>query len=175
MPQEFKPRFPGSEIGKWSALYDYPGEGELIAGPVAAAKKRRYLTFEEFIAIAEWKSPRPRKHYLTNQPSFVEEVTRVALAATTSPRLAIESLTILEGVSWPTASVFLHFCHSEPYPIMDFRALWSLSTEVPAKYSFAFWDEYADYTRAIASEWRVDMRSLDRALWKYSELHQGAA
>jgi hypothetical protein len=112
---------------------------------------------------------------LANQPSFVEEVTRVALASTTSPRLAIEVLTILEGVSWPTASVFLHFCHPEPYPIMDFRALWSLSADVPAQYGFAFWEEYSGFIRAMASESRVDMRTLDRALWQYSKLHQDAA
>ncbi len=39
---------------------------------------------------------------------------------------------MLDGVSWLIASVILHFCHSDPYPIIDFRSLWSVSLEVPS-------------------------------------------
>jgi hypothetical protein len=77
------------------------------------------------------------------------------------------------AVGWPTASTILHLCHKDPYPILDFRALWSLSTEVP-DYRYPFWEAYTAFTRAMATLADVDMRTLDRALWKYSELHQRA-
>jgi hypothetical protein len=170
----FSPRFPSSDIVKWASLYDYPGESELIAGPVAKARARGHLMLDEFLKIAEWKSPRPRKHYRANPPALVEEVSRIAFNRSTSPRLAIEILTILDGVSWPLASVFLHFCHPDPYPILDFRALWTLSLDVPKQYDFDLWHDYSAFTRALAQDAGVDMRTLDRALWKYSEIHQSA-
>lgn len=170
----FELRFPGVDLKKWAARYDYPGEAELIAGPVARARKRCYLEHSEFLAIGEWKSPRNRKRHASNAPEFVVEVTRLALAPGTSPRLSIEALTLLAGVEWPTASVILHFCHVDRYPILDFRALWSLSTDIPARYTYPFWEEYSEFTRGLAERHGVSMRILDRALWKYSEVHQNA-
>jgi hypothetical protein len=32
-------------------------------------------------------------------------------------------VTLLNGVRWPTASAILHFCHADPYPVLDVRAL----------------------------------------------------
>ena len=171
---QFALRFAESDINQWAAQYDYPGEAELIRGPVATARQLGYLDMDTFLAIGEWKSPRARKRRKANPPEFVEEVTRLALSPSASPRLAISVLTLLSGVSWPTASVILHFCHPDPYPIVDFRALWSLSATVPAQYEYAFWYEYVQFTRRLAKNRRVDMRTLDRALWKYSELHQPA-
>lgn len=139
---------------------------------MACARDRGYLDYSTFLAIGEWKSPRNKKRHASNAPEFVEEVTRLALTPGTSPRLAIETLTLLAGVEWPTASVILHFCHADPYPILDFRALWSLSTDVPARYDYPFWREYSEFTRELARRSGVSMRTLDRALWKFSEVHQ---
>ena len=171
MSPPFKLRFPEQEITKWAGFYHQPGEAELIAGPVAAARRRGYLDTDTFMQIGDWKSPRSRTRRAANPPAFVEEVTRLALSPATSPRLAIEALTLLSGVSWPTASTILHLCHADPYPILDFRALWSLSTEVP-DYRYPFWEAYTAFTRSMATRVGVDMRTLDRALWRYSELHQ---
>ena len=68
------------------------------------------------------------------------------------------------------ASVILHFCHRDPYPIRDIRALWSLGAEEPASaYNGAFWDQYTTACRALAAEAGCDLRTLDRALWGYSK------
>lgn len=48
-------------------------------------------------------------------------------------RARIESLTILDGVSWPTVSAILHLFHKDPNPILDYRALWSVGVEVPSQ------------------------------------------
>lgn len=167
----FRLRFPEADIETWASRYSYRGEMELISGPVERARKQGYLDMETFLAIGEWKSPRVRKRRAANSPEFVEEISRLALLPSTSPRLAIESLTLLSGVDWPTASVILHFCHNDPYPILDFRALWSISAPA-GKYDHSLWEDYTAYTRALADRAKVSMRTLDRALWKYSEVHQ---
>lgn len=43
--------------------------------------------------------------------------------------MRIEVLTVVCGVSWPVASTILHYCVSDDYPILDFRALWSLEMD----------------------------------------------
>ena len=72
-----------------------------------------------------------------NHAQYVLEMTAIALNAT-SERTRIETLTLLDGVSWPTASVILHFFHRRRYPILDFRALWSVGLEPPVQYGFNF-------------------------------------
>ena len=103
----------------------------------------------------------------------MKEVTRFALS-TKCDKAAIESLTILDGVGAPTASVILHFFHKRDYPILDFRALWSVSLIDGDKYnySYALWSEYVDFCRKKAAEAGVSMRDLDRALWQYSKCNQ---
>jgi hypothetical protein len=106
----------------------------------------------------------------SNQESYVKEVTSIALAG--SERVRIETLTILDGVSWPTASVILHFFHRSRYPILDFRALWAVKLKPPSQYGFDYWWSYVKYCRTLASANRVDMRTVDRALWQYSKERQ---
>jgi len=58
---------------------------------------------------------------------------------------------------------------------LDFRALWSLTVDVPTSYTYDFWARYSEFARQLAHRAGVDMRTLDRALWKYSEMRQRAA
>jgi len=80
---------------------------------------------------------------------------------------------LLQGVEWPTASVLLHFGYRDLYPILDFRALWSLSVEPPKEgYDFEFWSAYTTHCGSLLGRREVDMRTLDRALWQYSSDNQ---
>ena len=88
--------------------------------------------------LARWKTPRSAPRIARNEPELVREATRAALS-TRSERLRIEVLMLLEGVSWPTASVILHFAHEEPYPILDTRALWSVGLRAAPPYRFEVW------------------------------------
>ena len=89
-------------------------------------------------------------------------------------RLRIEVLTLLSGVRWPTACVILHYCARQPYPILDFRALWSLSCPVPEKgYGFALVGVLRIHGN-LAEQLDVSMRELDRGLWQYSKERQPA-
>jgi len=102
----------------------------------------------------------------------VQEATGIALAAT-SEILRIQNLLCLKGVGWPTASVVLHWFHDEDYPILDFRALWSLGIEKKMdEYRFDFWMAYVQFCRNLAAENELSMRVLDRALWQYSKENQ---
>jgi hypothetical protein len=98
-------------------------------------------------------------------------VTQTALG-TRNEQLRIEVLTLLRGVSWPTASAILHFACEDPYPILDYRALWTLGVDAPSQYDFELWWSYTECCRALARKYGVTMRALDRALWQYSKENQ---
>lgn len=131
-------------------------------------KSKGFLDREAFLKLAIWKSPRILPHCKSNSDAFIEAVSRIALS-TTDERLRIEVLTLLDGVQWPMASVILHFGSKDMYPILDFRALQSLGLESPPDYDYKFWQAYVAFTRKLANEINIDMRTLDRALWQYSK------
>ena len=51
----------------------------------------------------------------------------------------------------------------------------SLTVDVPTSYTYDFWARYSEFARQLAQRAKVDMRTLDRGLWKYSEMRQRAA
>jgi hypothetical protein len=117
-------RFDKDRILFWADRYDYPGDAEVEA--VARNNSNRgYLTREEFQALCKWKTPRSQPKCALNSEDLIRETTSIALSSG-HEELRMGALLVLHGVSWPTASVILHFWHNAPYPILDFRALWSL-------------------------------------------------
>ncbi len=66
------------------------------------------------------------------------------------------------------ASVILHLCGSEPYPIVDIRAFESMGWNEVPNYSLAEWRSYTGAFRALLRLADVDARTLDRALWQFS-------
>jgi hypothetical protein len=168
----FTLRFDKSMIQYWAARYDYPGDEE-VETTATAHRGRGYLTKEEFLALCKWKTARSQPKCARNPSNLICEVTGIALSSK-HEALRIGVLQVLDGVGWPTASVILHFWHTDPYPILDFRALWSLGVDKPpAYYTFDFWWEYAKFCRELAKKCGVSMRTLDRALWQYSAKNQG--
>jgi len=120
------------------------------------------ITTNRFRRNLPLENPAQQHLVASNSREFIEAVTKTALS-TPVERLRIEVLTLLTGVSWPTASVLLHFGHSAPYPILDFRALWSLSIDfMKIRYDFDFWWSYTQFCRKLASDAGVSMRVLDR-------------
>jgi hypothetical protein len=163
----FKPRVSASKLKSLAQHYpvDYDHEIESVLAPTV--RERGYFTKPEFERIRHWKSPRSHPRVASNSAEYIEAVTRTALS-TDSVQLRIEVLTLLNGVSWPTASVILHFCHWEPYPILDIRALWSLGVDASkVTYNFDLWQKYTQICRELAQNSGLSMRELDRALWQY--------
>jgi len=171
--QYMKPklRFRTYQIKNIASRYEYSISEDELSGLRSLVQKRGCVTKDELQKIAYWKAPRNSGHIKSNPEEYVEEITAAALN-TRQERSRIEILTLLDGVSWPTASVILHFCHQDPYPIIDYRAMWSVSLNVPSQYSFETWWCYAEFCRKIAKKNHVDMRTLDRALWQYSKENQ---
>ena len=167
----FKLKFNNKHIKNISMRYEYQKEDRIINNVMPRVLANGYLTKRDFLLITDWKTPRTRSRCLDNSNEFVKEITSISLGSN-NERLKIEILTLLNGVSWPTASTILHFSTNFKYPILDFRALWSVNNQVPDKYSFEFWWVYTKYCRKLSRENNVNLRTLDRALWQYSKENQ---
>lgn len=173
---DYKLQFSTDRISELADRYshnntDQPAEDYIIQTISPAIQQQGFYSKDAFLKVCHWKTPRTQRHCVKNSESYIHEITSIALK-TSEERLRIEVLTLLDGVDWPTASVFLHFGHSDPYPILDFRALWSLDIPEPNAYNFSFWSDYVGICRKLAQENGVSMRTLDRALWQYSNENQ---
>lgn len=167
----FRLRFPAPEIPHWSSRYSYAGEERIGMVIAPRARARGHLTRREFLELCEWKTVRTKSRCAKNSADRVREATSLALA-TNDDRAKIGILRLLDGVDWPTASVILHFCDPLPYPILDYRALWSLGYPKPPTYTYDFWNDYTAYSRELSRVTGHSMRVVDRALWQYSKEKQ---
>ena len=166
---DFKLQFPPSEIKKYAAAFTYAKtESEITERIKPLVLQRGYLTMEELQTVCLWKSERSKSRVANNLAEDVEALTKVFLE-TENERLRIGSLLLLNGIKYPTASVFLHFFHPDPYPILDIRALEALGIKKSPAYKFEYWFKYVTFTRQLAKENEVDMRTLDKALWQWSK------
>jgi len=166
-----KLRFKESSIPQYAAKYKILPQELILINLKDLVFSQGFLNKDQLRIVAKWKSPRSAGYMEKNSPAFVKEITGFSLNAL-DEKTRIEILTILDGVSWPTVSVILHFFHKDPYPILDFRALWSASVKVPSQYDFKFWWEYVEFCRNVAKSNKIDMRTLDRAMWHYSKEKQ---
>jgi hypothetical protein len=165
-------RFPEADIPAWAARFGDDGSDDRIRDgirPLVLA--RGHLTRPEFLTICAWKSHRSKPSCRKNGARKVETLTRAALA-TPDEALKIDLLRLLEGVEWPTASTILHFCDVRPYPILDYRAVWSLGLVKPTTYTMGFWLTYLAATRDLAARLGLSIRTVDKALWQYSKERQ---
>jgi len=168
-----KLRIPSRELRSYQQRYDYTADPKLEhIRPLA--KTQGYLTVAQLHELARWKSKRRAELAKQNAKEFVREITSFAFSATCE-QSRIGSLVLLCGVQFPTASVILHFCVDDTYPILDFRAIWSLGLEKPPTYSPEYWIEYTNICRSLATKHGLTVRELDMALWQFSKEHQRGA
>lgn len=153
--------------------YDYEADQKL-AHVREAAKQQRYITRSQLYEIARWKSKRRAALVNENDEGFVREITEFAFRAV-HEHSRIGTLVLISGVYYPTASVVLHFCVDENYPILDFRAIWSLGLKRPSVYTPEYWVEYIGICRSFAKEHGLSVREFDMALWQYSRENQDDA
>ncbi|MBL8529803.1 MAG: hypothetical protein JNL68_19145 [Burkholderiales bacterium] len=166
-------RIPFDEVAAYSRRYDYDADPKLAHIRVAA-QNQGFLVRDQLHEVALWKSRRRAALVKENEESFVKEVTEFAFKAM-HEHSRIGSLVLLSGVHYPTASVILHFCVDETYPILDFRAIWSLGLKQPSVYTPEYWVEYTSCCRSMAQQHGLSVRQFDMALWQYSKEHQGDA
>lgn len=152
---------------------DYEIEQEMLEIlPVAFAEGT--WEWDDLEDIIEWKSGRFGG---TNVESFNENPTRKVeeaiqeTLATNSVLRKVECLSGLDGVRVRTATALLLFVDPEAYTVLDLNAwetlqesgnLYTDMSDDPAP------DEYLRYLgvcHALANEFGVELRTLDRALW----------
>ena len=150
------------------ARYGAASQDSRVERLVAGARARGFLTKPDLLAVCRWKSPRALPLVRRNSPGEVREATAWALG-TPHERLRIGALLMLHGVSWPMGSAVLHFFHSDPYPVLDVRAVWSLGLAPGPGYTFDFWWTYVRACRELSRRLGLSMRTVDRALWQYSK------
>lgn len=167
------PLLPLADVREWSARYSYDvGDESVIDAIAPAVRKRGHFLRDEFLETYRWKTHRTLHHVQQYSDAEIADVTGSAFRQN-KEKLRICLLRALDGVDWPVASTLLHVGLDPSYPIIDFRALWSLGSGVPSgPVTFEFWWAYVECCRRLASQADVTVRELDKALWAYSEANQ---
>ena len=133
-----------------------------------------YLLTSELREMGRWKHWALPSKIDKNPPGHIEKITAEAF----SPGDDWEKLKKLisyygglDGVRQSVASVILHLYDPKKYPILDEHALRSVGIKEEYVHGpkYPFWQEYVDLCRAEVKCYDVSMRTLDRALYKYSE------
>ena len=169
-----RPRMPLGEVREWDARFGGDdGASRVLSDIGPAVRARGHFTRDEFLETYAWKTRRTLGRAEKYTEEEIADVTGVAFRQR-DEKLRVCLLRVLDGVDWPVASTLLHVGCDPSYPILDFRAVWSLGSTVPAYVSFEFWWAYVECCRALATEAGVTVRELDRALWAYSEANQPA-
>ena len=126
-----------------------------------------YLHKDELYDLVHWKSSRSVR-LINDSESVVKQITGEAFGLDDDWK-KLNKLTDLKGVGAPVASAILHFYDKDDYPILDKHALCTLGiNNKEVNCDEPFWQEYVNFCREKAERYDVSMRTLDRALWKYS-------
>ena len=138
-----------------------------------------YLHKDELYDLVYWKSNKSAHWINHNCESFVKEITTKAFCLNDDWK-KLKKLTGsyggLKGVGPPVASAILHLYDRKKYPILDKHALCSLGiNHEKVKYDCCFWKKYVEFCCVKAKCYDVSMRTLDRALWKFSQSGAQAA
>lgn len=187
MATQYEMRFPFSitkEIRNWANCYTKNQTGarkfieQYLMGLKSTVLKRKtpqaprgYLLYDEFYDLYCWKLDRKPLSLKRHSKNQIQEITGEAFSLDNDWE-KIDKLTKIYDVGQSVASAILHLCDQEKYPILDQHAL--RSVDIKEKYlygpEYPFWQEYVNLCRAKAKRYEVSMRTLDRALWKYSEV-----
>ena len=144
---------------------------EKLIGLREAILRRGHLTKYELYTVARWKlcvyGEDAAEPTLENADDHIKITTRQAFTSSDDWQKLIY-LTELGGIGQSVASAILHLYDEEQYPILDIHALWSVGLEKKQRREYPFWPEYVAFCRDIANRNGIKMRTLDRALWRYS-------
>ncbi len=121
-----------------------------------------HLTKTQLEKLVRWKLPRQLGNIRKNEEGFIVETTRAAFK-TTDVSGSIAYLSELKGIRVSIGSAILHLFHKDDYPIYDQHALRAVGE--PQEESV--WESYVQFCRKVAKDNKVDMRTLDRALYRF--------
>ena len=128
-----------------------------------------YLTKCELMEMGGWKRHTLPSQMVNNPVGHVEKITAAAFRPGDDWE-KLEKLIDIDGVGQPVASTILHLYDPERYPIFDPHALYSIRIKKKdVEGDKKFWKEYVKFCREKADCHDVCMRTLDRALYKFSK------
>ena len=168
-------------VEKLSAQYDSSEMSETertllsVTSPNIAG--RGFLLYEEFLKICEWKSVRTKPLVRLNSEAAVLELSKIAFSC--SEPLRIQILTILKGVSVPTASAILTIWRPDQFTVYDFRVLSALNKlkhpildkEAVSGAQDSYY-QYLDTAKLLAHDLNVSLRNLDKCLWMFDKYYE---
>ena len=159
---ESKIRYYADKYLKEELGYDNP-----IKRIVYDVKGRGYLTKSDLIVLSYWvKNARNIHRIKDNSDDCIKERTAFALSSATADPDRIR----LNGVGWSVSSAILHWFHKNHYPIWSGPARYSVHIdETRGTPKIGEWEAYVSFCRSLAKKNKVNMRTLDRALWKYCD------
>lgn len=136
-----------------------------------SAEIRGYFTKDEFLAMAMWKSPRPKRKYEINSEANIKGVSEKVFATRFEKR-KIDLLTSLSGVSIPVASAILMLIDPKNYGVIDIR-VWQIlylygSVKVKpsgTNFNFKNWYNYLMKLRYYARKFKVKTRDIEITLF----------
>ena len=136
-----------------------------------------YLTKTELMEMGGWKRHTLPSQMDNNSDGHVEKITAEVFSLDDDwekLEKLMDRCEGLDGVGQPVASTILHLYDPERYPVFDIHALRSIRIEKKeVEYDCSFWKKYVKFCQAKADCHSVCMRTLDRALYKFSQ--SGAA
>ena len=185
MTSQYKMQFPFTtqkEIFDWEARYlkDQSEKRQDQEQTVITLKEKvetrktpetpqGYLSQPELRQMAKWKDRFVPNKIDKNSPGLIEKITSEAFGLDDDWE-KIKKLKEIYGVAASVASVILHLYDEGNYPILDVHALRTIGIDnKKVNYDEPFWRKYVNLCRAKAKRYNVSMRTLDRALYKYSE------
>lgn len=167
-----KLRFDESKICYYADKYldEEEGYDDPVEEIVDEVKQRGYLTKSDLIVVSKWVRCRRIDLIKSHNDDFIKERTCFALSSTTAELDRVR----LAGVGWSVASAILHWFHQDDYPIWSEPARYSVhldEKQCKAQYKndSERWHAYVIFCRCLAKKNKVNMRTLDRALWKYCD------
>lgn len=146
-------------------------EENLIAKAQTNAQQiqRQGMTTQDLWEVAYWKREVGSKMVLDTPDSHTKSITKQAFETQDDwEKIVLLRQRQLKGIGESKASAILHFYDIEEYPIIDRHALWSVGLERKLVCDETLWREFVLCCREAAKEYSVDMRKLDRALWRFS-------
>lgn len=164
----FQLMFPIETVQYWADRYAYR---KADTRAFEAGKKIREGDYSRsnLQEIVNWKSERRKALIADNSDGEIRDALTLALLAK-EPRSALAVLMGLSGVALPMASAILTAIDQDTYTIADYRAMEALGEPDADYYNLNMYlHDYLPMCRRLAAEAGVSLRTLDKALWTWSE------
>jgi thermostable 8-oxoguanine DNA glycosylase len=168
------------ELLKNNLLRDEEPKTKALIEKLRHVKANGYFTKPEFLEMCKWKDTRQlrRSDWEANTESEVGNISTQAFATDDEYKRMI-LLDRLRGVGIPIASAILTLTDPQAYGVIDKRVWQLLYLYGEVDYdpegedlSTGHWTDYLPKLRQWASEFEVDVRSIERSLFEYHKTIQ---